>query len=122
MNTLAADSCIDLIIKPRECDLGEFTVRRVMLVARQGQALELRAEQESRVMIIGGKPLGERHVWWNFVSSSRERMEQAKDDWREGRFGLVPRGRRIHSVTGTPVQSIQPHTRLASANRIRRAE
>ena len=62
----------------------------VMLVAKQGQALPLRAEQDSRVMIIGGEPLGERHVWWNFVSSSRERIEQAKDDWREGRFGLVP--------------------------------
>ncbi len=61
-----------------------------MLVARQGQALALRAEQDSRVMIIGGEPLGERHVWWNFVSSSRERIEQAKDDWRKGHFGLVP--------------------------------
>lgn len=62
----------------------------IMLVAKQGQALTLHAKEDSRVMIIGGEPLGERHVWWNFVSSSRERIEQAKDDWREGRFGLVP--------------------------------
>ena len=36
------------------------------------------------------RAVGERHVWWNFVSSSRERIEKAKDDWREGRFGKVP--------------------------------
>ncbi len=62
----------------------------VMLVARQGQPLDIRAVEDSRLMIIGGEPLGERHVWWNFVSSSRERIEQAKDDWREGRFAPVP--------------------------------
>ena len=39
----------------------------------------------------GGAPLeGERHIWWNFVSSSRERIEQSKADWREGRFAAVP--------------------------------
>jgi redox-sensitive bicupin YhaK (pirin superfamily) len=62
----------------------------VMLVAKKAAALELAAEKDARVMIIGGEPLGERHVWWNFVSSSRARIEQAKDDWREGRFGKVP--------------------------------
>jgi redox-sensitive bicupin YhaK (pirin superfamily) len=42
-------------------------------------------------MLLGGAPLdGHRHVWWNFVSSSRERIEQAKQDWREGRVGQVP--------------------------------
>jgi redox-sensitive bicupin YhaK (pirin superfamily) len=51
----------------------------------------LRAREASRVMLFGGAPLdGERHVWWNFVASTRERIEQAKDDWREGRFGTVP--------------------------------
>lgn len=62
----------------------------VMLVAKKAATLELAAEKDARVMIIGGDPLGERHVWWNFVSSSRARIEQAKDDWREGRFGKVP--------------------------------
>lgn len=61
-----------------------------MLVARANTALPLSSVSESRVMIIGGEPLGERHIWWNFVSSSRERIEQAKDQWREGRFGKVP--------------------------------
>lgn len=42
-------------------------------------------------MIIGGHPFGEtREIWWNFVSSSKERIEQAKAAWREKRFGTVP--------------------------------
>jgi len=42
-------------------------------------------------MLIGGARLdGERFLWWNFVASTRERIEQAKDDWREGRFTPVP--------------------------------
>jgi redox-sensitive bicupin YhaK (pirin superfamily) len=46
---------------------------------------------DARLMLFGGDPLdGPRHVWWNFVSSSRERIEQAKVDWEEGRFGEVP--------------------------------
>ena len=44
--------------------------------------------QPSTVMLLGGEPVGERHIWWNFVSSSRDRIEQAKDDWRAGRMGL----------------------------------
>jgi redox-sensitive bicupin YhaK (pirin superfamily) len=51
----------------------------------------VRAGAAARVMLLGGAPLdGHRHVWWNFVSSSRERIEQAKQDWREGRLGQVP--------------------------------
>ena len=44
-----------------------------------------------RMMLLGGAPLdGHRHVWWNFVSSSRERIEQAKADWQARRIGQVP--------------------------------
>ena len=44
-----------------------------------------------RVMLLGGEAFTtKRHVWWNFVSSSPERISQAKDDWREGRFAPVP--------------------------------
>ncbi|TCT37339.1 pirin family protein [Martelella mediterranea] len=44
-----------------------------------------------RVMLFGGAALDKpRHIWWNFVSSSKERIEQAKEDWKQGRFGLVP--------------------------------
>ena len=45
----------------------------------------------ARLMLLGGAPLdGPRHLWWNFVSSSKERIEQAKTDWKEGRFAKVP--------------------------------
>ena len=62
----------------------------VMLVANRDKDLRLRSLEDSRIMVIGGEPLGERIVWWNFVSSSPERLELAKADWREGRFGSVP--------------------------------
>ena len=61
-----------------------------MVVRRPGTAITLRAADGARVLVIGGAPLGERHIWWNFVSSSTERMERAKRDWAEGRFGRVP--------------------------------
>lgn len=50
----------------------------------------LRATTDARLMLLGGEPLGHRFVWWNFVSSSRERIERAKDDWRAQRLGAVP--------------------------------
>lgn len=62
----------------------------VMAVAAAGQALRLAAEADAHVMVIGGTALGERHIWWNLVSSSRERIEQAKRDWQEKRFDMVP--------------------------------
>lgn len=62
----------------------------VMPVARDGRALAIDALEDSRFMVIGGDSVGRRHVWWNFVSSSRERIEKAKDDWREGRFATIP--------------------------------
>ena len=62
-----------------------------LAVLDAGAACVVRARTAARLMLIGGDALdGERHVWWNFVSSSRERMERAKDDWREGRFAPVP--------------------------------
>ncbi len=42
-------------------------------------------------MVLGGEPMdGPRHIWWNFVSSSRDRIRAAKDDWQQKRFPLVP--------------------------------
>lgn len=62
-----------------------------MLVFTPGAAVTLRATGDARVAIIGGAPIdGERHIFWNFVSSSQARIEQAKQDWREGRFAKVP--------------------------------
>jgi len=54
-------------------------------------AIEIRATSPARVMLFGGaKTDGDRHVWWNFVASSRELVEEAKQRWREQRFGAVP--------------------------------
>ena len=46
------------------------------------------AEDASTVMVLGGEPIGERFIFWNFVSSSKERLEQAKEDWKQGRMKL----------------------------------
>lgn len=59
-----------------------------MIVFERGAAPSITAIEASTVMLLGGEPLGERHIWWNFVSSRRERIEQAKADWRAGRIPL----------------------------------
>ncbi|HMY18302.1 MAG TPA: pirin family protein [Polyangium sp.] len=62
-----------------------------MVVFRPGVKAQIKALEPARVMLLGGAPLdGERHIFWNFVSSSKERIERAKADWREGRFAKVP--------------------------------
>jgi redox-sensitive bicupin YhaK (pirin superfamily) len=61
-----------------------------LTVLRTRQAVTLTSNTEARVMLLGGAALdGPRHVWWNFVASSPERIEQAKSDWLHGRFGKV---------------------------------
>ena len=76
---------------------GEASIGRQRLklfeltVLRPGVPLRLASDDGGRVMLLGGEAFtSPRHVWWNFVSSSRERIEQAKADWREGRFPVVP--------------------------------
>ena len=59
-----------------------------LLVFAKGTAVLFTARQPSVVMLLGGEPVGERFIEWNFVSSSRERIEQAKSDWRAGRMKL----------------------------------
>jgi len=62
-----------------------------MLVFRPGVPAAVTAPEGARVMLLGGAPAdGERHIWWNFVGSSRARIERAADDWRAGRFPRVP--------------------------------
>jgi len=71
---------------------GELDVPPGLMAVQAGDgAPALQAATASRVMLFGGAPLdGERHLWWNFVSTRRERIEQAKVDWRDGRFDIVP--------------------------------
>ncbi len=67
-----------------------FAVGRLPVFA-PGAGVELRAAAETRLMLLGGAALdGTRDIWWNFVSSRPERIEQAKADWAEGRFAAVP--------------------------------
>jgi len=67
-----------------------------MMIFRPGDAITVVAERPARLMILGGETLnGPRHIWWNFVASSKERIEAAKEAWREGdwqngRFHLPP--------------------------------
>lgn len=62
-----------------------------LVVLKPGAAMVLRSKTGGRVMLLGGEAFAtRRHVWWNFVSSDRDRIEQAKEDWREGRFAKVP--------------------------------
>lgn len=62
-----------------------------LAVLAPGKAMRLASDAGGRIMLLGGAPLDSpRHVWWNFVSSSRERINQAKHDWSEGRFPKVP--------------------------------
>lgn len=63
---------------------------RCMTVFDPGGEVRLVAQEDSRIAIVGGATLGKRYMWWNFVSSRKERIEQAKTDWKEGRFGGVP--------------------------------
>jgi redox-sensitive bicupin YhaK (pirin superfamily) len=62
-----------------------------LLVFRGGDAITLTARGDARFMMLGGEPMdGPRHIWWNFVSSSKERIEAAKEDWKRARFDIVP--------------------------------
>lgn len=62
-----------------------------LLVFRPGDAISVKAQTDARIMLLGGDPMdGPRHIWWNFVSSSKDKIEAAKDDWKRGRFAIVP--------------------------------
>ncbi|MER8743327.1 pirin family protein [Mesorhizobium sp. M1004] len=62
-----------------------------LLVFRPGDEIVVSSERGAHFMLFGGASLGSpRHIWWNFVSSSKERIEQAKQEWKTGRFDIVP--------------------------------
>jgi redox-sensitive bicupin YhaK (pirin superfamily) len=80
---------------------------QVLYVLRPGISATLRSERGAHVMLCGGAPLdGPRHVWWNFVSSRRDRINQAKDDWRSDRFPVVP----DDSAERIPLPVVTPKT------------
>lgn len=70
-------------------DGKELEQHRMAILAPKSE-VEITAKTDARCIVIGGEPVGERHKWWNFVSSRRERIEQAKQDWQLGKFPQVP--------------------------------
>ena len=69
---------------------GVVLPARTMAVLKDGAFVDVRATTASHFVVIGGETLSERHIYWNFVSSRPERIEQAKQDWKAGRFPKVP--------------------------------
>ena len=74
----------DLVVDGKELEQHQLA----LLAA--GSEVAISANSQARCIIVGGESLGERHKWWNFISSSPERIEQAKRDWQSGKFPQVP--------------------------------
>jgi redox-sensitive bicupin YhaK (pirin superfamily) len=68
---------------------GEDAPINALSVINTQRAKTITARGHTRLALIGGSPLGKRHMWWNFVSSRKDRIETAKQDWAEGRFDSV---------------------------------
>jgi redox-sensitive bicupin YhaK (pirin superfamily) len=98
--TLPSGASLDLLDEAKEravyvvsgrVRIGSTTYGEgTLAVLREGATVPLHAETESSVIVVGGAPVGQRHIWWNFVSSSEARIELAKRDWAEMRMGTVP--------------------------------
>ena len=86
---LARERALYAVDAPFTLD-GQVQPAQRMVVLEPGEQPLLGAPTAARVVLIGGEPLGRRFMVWNFVSSRRERIEQAKDDWRAQRFETVP--------------------------------
>ena len=86
---LADERAVYGVDAPFELDGERFEPGR-MVVLQPGEEPMLSASGDARVVLIGGAPLGERFLWWNFVASRKERIEQAAADWQAGRFPAVP--------------------------------
>lgn len=70
---------------------GDEAPEKHLAVLPEAQEITIEAKTDARIMLLGGKPIdGDRFIWWNFVASSREKIEQAKERWRAQGFGRVP--------------------------------
>ena len=70
---------------------GDVFPAERLLVFKPGEEIVVSSERGAHFMLFGGASLGsKRYIWWNFVSSSKERIEQAKQEWKTGRFDIVP--------------------------------
>jgi hypothetical protein len=98
---LASDATLDLPADHEERGVyivsgalmldGQRYDEHQLLVLNRGVATSVTAAEATRLVVLGGARLdGERHIWWNLVSSSEARIDQAKADWKAGRFAKVP--------------------------------
>lgn len=79
------------LLEGRVSIAGDVFAPDQLLVLRSGDTIIVESERGAHFMLFGGASLGSRrYIWWNFVSSSRERIEQAKEEWRTGKFDIVP--------------------------------
>jgi redox-sensitive bicupin YhaK (pirin superfamily) len=84
----------ELAVYPVQCEVaidGQALSARAMAVLEPGRPVAISAQQATRLVLVGGDPLdGPRHMWWNFVSSDKERILRASADWEARRMGQVP--------------------------------
>jgi hypothetical protein len=94
---------VDGTIEVGDVPGGTFEADRLVVFAPGAEIVVAASGGPARVMLFGGEPLdGPRHLWWNFVASSRERLEQAKADWQAGRFAAVPGETEFIPLPGEP--------------------
>jgi redox-sensitive bicupin YhaK (pirin superfamily) len=86
---LAEERAVYVVEGDAQLDGFDIPPGRMVVLDPQEEPM-LSADADARVVLIGGAPLGPRHIWWNFVSSRRERIVQAADDWAAQRLGSVP--------------------------------
>lgn len=83
----------ELAVYPIDADLtidGQAVAARSLAVLQAGQPAQLSCDTSVRLLVLGGAPLGHRFIWWNFVSSRKERIAQAARDWQQQQLGRVP--------------------------------
>jgi redox-sensitive bicupin YhaK (pirin superfamily) len=74
-------------VRVRDRDFGQ----NAFVVFAKGADIVLEAKTDSHLVVVGGETMdGPRHIWWNLVSSSQDRIEQAKADWKAARFPTIP--------------------------------
>ncbi len=85
-----SDECAVYVVDGKLSVQGSEIEQHTMAVLHSGRPVTIKAEADTQLAVVGGDKLSPRHIWWNFVSSRKERIEQAKQDWLNGAFPKVP--------------------------------
>lgn len=89
LNLDYSERAIYTVTKGISVDGEELPQHRLAILSPKS-SIEISSQIQARCMVIAGEPVGKRYKWWNFVSSSKEKIEQAKQDWQTGKFESVP--------------------------------